>query len=373
MNRRMAGPDYLASAQSLVIKVGSSLLIDEHDQVRRDWLFALAADIAVLTDSSKHVLVVSSGAVALGRAASTFTQRTDSLPEKQAAAAVGQVLVANAWREALAASGLNMAQVLLTLEDTEHRKRYLNARDTLDTLTKNGIVAVINENDTVATDELKYGDNDCLAARVAQMTNSELLVLLSDVDGLYDSNPATHQNAKHIPFIDRITPFMRDAAGDSASTVGTGGMRSKLRAATIATEAGIPVVLGSGLVSSPLEAIRNGAKHSVFAPTTTRRSARRRWIAATLQRRSSVAIDAGALRALLDRKSLLPIGVESIAGDFGRGDCVAITHAGVDVGVGLVRMPSVEAQALSNAAQDGARTDVLIHSDDLVLQKEGVT
>ncbi|MFK8051717.1 MAG: glutamate 5-kinase [Woeseiaceae bacterium] len=369
MNSSRTAAHHLESARSVVIKVGSSLLTDPVGKLRLDWLRALSADIAEFREDDVRVTMVTSGAVALGR--SVLSSKPLTLPEKQAAAAIGQVVLANAWRDALLVAGLHCAQVLLTPEDTEHRRRHLNARDTLATLAKRGVVAVINENDTVATEELRYGDNDCLAARVAQMIDADLLVLLSDVDGLYDADPSVDTAANHIASVAHIDESMIKAAGQSSSGVGTGGMQSKLNAASIATKAGIPVVVASGLLNAPIKRLRDHARHTLFQAAAVPGSARRRWIVAALRRSAKVRVDSGAMQALNARKSLLPIGVQSIDGEFQRGDCVAVVCGDQEIGVGLVRVSSEEALRLSASARSGMRTDVLMHSDDLVLTTSG--
>ncbi|MEM7764105.1 MAG: glutamate 5-kinase [Pseudomonadota bacterium] len=360
--------DYLTSCHSIVIKIGSAMLVED-GALRRDWLVALAADIAELATDGKRVTIVSSGAVALGTSVLGGRASLSTLPEKQAAAAIGQIELSVAWREALQDAGLRCAQVLLTPEDTEHRRRHLNARDTLTTLAAAGVVAVINENDTVATDELRYGDNDRLAARVAQMIGADVLLLLSDVDGLYSGDPTHTSSVEHIPEVAQIDDALMAMADGPTNAVGTGGMRSKLSAAQIATQAGIAMIIAAGTDARPLRGLKQGAKHTLFLPAVTPRRARQRWIAAFLKHASRIDIDAGALRALEARNSLLPIGVRAVSGEFRRGDCVAVYCDGDEVAAGLVRMSSDDARARMQQAKRGERTDALIHADDLVLRR----
>ncbi|MEN7343960.1 MAG: glutamate 5-kinase [Pseudomonadota bacterium] len=364
--------EQLSAAESVVIKVGSSLLTHDH-ALRTPWLASLAADIGALIAAGKRVTVVSSGAVALGRTASDFVDSSDALSEKQARAAIGQIQLAEGWRLALSTHSIPAAQILLTPDDTEDRQRYLNARDTLDALASVGAVAIINENDTVATEELRYGDNDRLAARVASMIGADLLILLSDVDGIYDTDPSLDANAEHIPLVRSIDEPLWASAGDSRSAVGTGGMRSKLMAASIAVTNGIPVVLSSGHNDPPISSILKGGRCTVFLSEASRRSARRQWIAASLRREGKLILDRGAADAVRARKSLLPIGVTSIEGDFSRGDCVTLMLDNQEIGVGVVRVDASAARSMLADAKAGARTGVLVHSDDLVPNAKELT
>ncbi|MEL6199445.1 MAG: glutamate 5-kinase [Pseudomonadota bacterium] len=360
----------LDAAASIVIKVGSALLVDDAHSLRRDWLNTLCADISRLQARGARVTVVSSGAVALGAQDVGQPRGASALAIKQAAAAAGQVGLAQAWRSALSDAGCGSAQVLLTPQDTEHRRRHLNARATLDALAAARIVPVINENDTVATEELRYGDNDRLAARVAQMIGADLLVLLSDVDGLYTADPAANPDATHIAHVTEIDAAIDAIAGESSSAHGTGGMRSKIAAARLATGAGAAVVIASGRDLSPVGALAKGARATSFDASTTVPDARRRWIRASLRRAAAVIVDAGAANALAQGASLLPVGVVDIVGEFERGDCIAIRSqsSNAELGIGLTGLDSVAARDAMAASKDGARTVPLVHRDDLVLE-----
>ena len=299
----------LTSFRRIVVKVGSALLVDSAaGKLKHEWLASLAADIASLHKDKRDILVVSSGAIALGRAVLKLPAGALRLEEAQAAAAVGQIALARAWSEALGARGLAAGQVLLTLGDTEERRRYLNARETIDKLLEWKSVPVINENDTVATSEIRYGDNDRLAARVATMMSADLLVLLSDVDGLYDKPPA-HGGAKRVPLVTRITPEIEAMAGASGSELSRGGMRTKIEAGKISISAGTHMLIASGRVPHPLDAVAKGAACTWFLTPANPVTARKKWIAGSLEPRGALVIDAGAVRALRSGKSLLPAGV----------------------------------------------------------------
>ena len=315
----------LAGARRVVVKVGSALLVDPGSG-RPDpaWLGALAADLARLRARGQEVLVVSSGAIALGRRELALRAGPLRLDESQAAAAAGQIRLAHAWQDALGPHGVVVAQVLLTLGDTEERRRYLNARGTLETLLRLGVVPVINENDTVATEEIRYGDNDRLAARVAQMVSADCLVLLSDVDGLYTADPARDPAARHVPAVGAITPEVEQMAGAAASHVGSGGMITKLAAARISLAAGCHMAIASGRVQGPLGAMEAGARCTWFTASATPARMRKRWIAGTLQPRGELVVDEGAVAALAAGRSLLPAGVIEVRGEFGRGDAVVV-------------------------------------------------
>jgi glutamate 5-kinase len=362
-------------ARRLVIKIGSSLLADEDGRVRDRWLDGLAADIAGLTSRGRQVIVVTSGAIALGRPQLGLKHRPTRLDEKQAAAAVGQILLAHAYQEALGSRGLRTGQVLVTLDDTEDRRRYLNARATLETLLRLGVTPVVNENDTVATTEIRFGDNDRLSARVAVMASAETLVLLSDVDGLYTADPRRDPTAIHLPLVEAITPEVMAMGGDVGSSVGTGGMASKLVAATIATAAGCSVILAAGSPIRPLAALEAGGRATLFPARISPRKARKEWIAASLGTSGTLVIDQGAVGALQRGSSLLPAGVLAVEGEFGRGDAVLVkAEAGEPVAKGLIAYDAVDARRLC-----GRRTheieallgwrgrDEVIHRDDLVL------
>src|SRR5213593_808289 len=304
----------LKNFRRIVVKVGSSLLIDSHaGEVRAAWLSALAADIARLHGEGRDVLVVSSGSIALGRSRLKLPRGALKLEESQAAAAVGQIALARIWSEVLGQHGIGSGQILVTLQDTEERRRYLNARSTIGKLLEWRAVPVINENDTVATNEIRYGDNDRLAARVATMASADLLVLLSDIDGLYDAPPAANANAKHIALVPRISADIEAMAGDAASDHSRGGMRTKIEAGKIATAAGTHMVIASGHVDNPLAAIA-AARCTWFLTPANPVTARKKWIAGSLEPKGTLVIDAGAVAALRRGKSLLPAGVTRVEG-----------------------------------------------------------
>jgi glutamate 5-kinase len=368
--------DHLAGAKRIVVKVGSTLLVDSAaGAFKRDWLASLAADVAALKQAKKEVIVVSSGAIALGRRALKLKSGALRLEESQAAAAVGQVRLAQAYVDAFHGHDIQVAQILLTLEDTEERRRYLNARETLTTLLGLGAVPVINENDTVATAEIRYGDNDRLAARVASMLEADMLVLLSDIDGLYSANPQRDPSARHIPEVRAITPEIERMAEGPVSGVSKGGMQSKIAAAKIATSAGAAVVIANGHVLHPLRAIAAAERTTLFVPRVSPAQAKKRWIAGGLSAQGTIIIDPGAERALLSGKSLLPAGVKSVAGHFERGDAVLVrSEDGRELARGLIAYNDEDARRLV-----GRRTveiesilgyrgrDEMIHRDDLAL------
>ena len=369
----------LKDFRRIVVKVGSSLLVDSSaGGLKREWLASLAADIAGLHNERRDVLVVSSGAIALGRSVLKLPPGALKLEDSQAAAAVGQIALARAWSEALGAHSLTAGQVLVTLGDTEERRRYLNARSTIAKLLEWRSIPVINENDTVATTEIRYGDNDRLAARVAAMTSADLLVLLSDVDGLYDRPPGAGSGAKLIPIVARITPDIEAMAGASGSELSRGGMLTKIEAGKIATTAGIHMVIASGRVQHPLEAIGEAADSTWFLTPANPVTARKRWIAGSLEPRGALIIDAGAVKALRGGKSLLPAGVIKVEGAFGRGDAVVVRGPdGHEVGRGLVAYDADDAEKIKGRSSADVllilgytgRTE-MIHRDDLVLGGE---
>jgi glutamate 5-kinase len=372
--------DHLAKAQRIVVKVGSTLLVDSAaGTLKHEWLSSLATDIAGLKASGKDVIIVSSGAIALGRRALKLKSGALRLEESQAAAAAGQIRLAQAYVDAFHAHGVAVAQILLTLDDTEERRRYLNARETLTTLLSLSAVPVINENDTVATAEIRYGDNDRLAARVASMMEADMLVLLSDIDGLYTANPQRDASARHIPEVRAITPDIERMAEGPVSGVSKGGMESKIAAAKIATAAGAAVVIASGHLLHPLRAIAEAARTTLFVPRVSPAQARKRWIAGGLSAEGEIVIDAGAERALRSGKSLLPVGVKRVEGRFQRGDVVVVkAEDGRELARGLVAYDVADARALA-----GRRTveiesilgyrgrDEMIHRDDLALTSMG--
>lgn len=366
----------LASFRRIVIKVGSSLLVDQAaGGLKAEWLASLCADIAALHREKRDVIVVSSGAIALARAVMKLPRGALKLEEAQAAAAVGQIALARSWAELLGAHGIAAGQVLLTLGDTEERRRYLNARSTIDKLLEWRSVPVINENDTVATTEIRYGDNDRLAARVATMTSADLLVLLSDIDGLYDKPPAAGSDAKLVPVVPRITPEIEAMAGASGSEFSRGGMYTKIEAGKIATTAGTHMVIASGRVPHPLQAIAQGGPCTWFLTPANPVTARKKWIAGSLEPRGALTIDAGAVKALYLGRSLLPAGVVRIEGAFGRGDAVIVRGPdGAEVGRGLIAYDFEDAEKIKGRSSADAmailgftgRTE-MIHRDDLVM------
>ena len=366
----------LSSFRRITIKVGSSLLVDHGAQdVRRDWLAALVSDLADLHRGGADILVVSSGAIALGRSVLGLPAGALKLEDSQAAAAVGQIALARIWAEMFHGYGIVTGQILVTLGDTEERRRYLNARATLGRLLDMRAVPVINENDTVATSEIRYGDNDRLAARVATMAGSDLLVLLSDIDGLYTAPPAESADAKLIPLVERITPEIEAMAGGAGSELSRGGMRTKIEAAKIATQGGTRMVIASGLVDHPLKLIANAGRCTWFATPSTPARARKTWIAGALDTKGSVTIDAGAVAALKRGGSLLPAGVKRVDGLFTRGDAIAVRAPdGAEVARGLSAYDAADAAKIAGKSSAdilsilgfGGRTEI-IHRDDLVL------
>lgn len=366
----------LRRAQRVVIKIGSSLLVDEASgALRKRWLKGVVRDVRRWRRRGASVLIVSSGAIALGRRGLGLPTGNLRLDESQAAAASGQILLAHAYQRAFAKIDVRVAQVLLTLHDTEARGRYLNARRTIERLLAVGAVPIVNENDTVATEEIRYGDNDRLAARVAQMAGAQALVLLSDVDGLYTGDPARDPAATHVPVVRTIDASIEAMAGDPVSTVGTGGMRTKLMAARIAVAAGCDVIVADGRVEHPLRAIVEGARHTLFCASGTPASARKQWIAGSLARRGVLTVDDGAANALRGGKSLLAAGVVAIDGAFGRGDAVTVRQLdGRDLAVGLcaydagdsARIKGVRSEQIEALLGYGGRPE-MIHRDDLVL------
>ena len=376
-----AAASALAGARRVVVKVGSSLLVDwETGKADAAWLSALARDAAALKARGCDVLIVSSGSIPLGRRRlGLMKKRALSLEEKQASAAAGQSLLMRAWEEALEPYGAAVAQVLLTRDDTEIRRRWLNARATLGALLGLGAVPVVNENDTVATEEIRYGDNDRLAARVAQMIGADLLVLLSDIDGLYTADPRNDPDARHIPVVAEIGAEIEAMGGgaNASAGVGTGGMATKIAAARIAQGAGCATVITLGRRDGlrPLEAVEQGARATLFEPHATPAAAYKQWIAGTLAPQGALTVDAGAAAALRAGKSLLPAGVKAVQGRFGRGDAVLVRdETGREIARGLAAYDSDDARAIQGRRSDAiegllgyAGRSVLIHRDDLVL------
>jgi glutamate 5-kinase len=372
----MALTPSLTAVRRIVVKIGSALVVDQDEaSPRTTWLDGVAADIASLRARGADVIVVSSGAIALARHTLGLQQKRLRLEEQQAAAAIGQIRLAQAWSEALSANGLTAAQLLLTLDDTEDRRRYLNARATLNTLLGLGCIPVINENDTVATAEIRYGDNDRLAARVAEMTQADQLVLLSDIDGLYTADPRRDPAAEHIPLVRSITSEIEAMGGEPPPGYSSGGMRTKLAAARIATQAGCAMAIAYGDADHPLAALEKGARCTWFLAAPEGRSARKRWIAGALAPLGALMVDAGAARALAAGRSLLPAGVRGIEGAFERGDPVVVRGPdGRALAQGLSAYTSVDAERIAGHRSDEIETilgwrgrDEIIHRDDLVL------
>jgi glutamate 5-kinase len=369
----------LADFRRIVVKVGSSLLVDAAaGRVKEAWLASLVADIARLHADTRDILVVSSGSIALGRAILKLPKGALRLEDSQAAAAVGQIALARTWSEALGRHGIGAGQVLVTLGDTEERRRYLNARNTIARLLDWRAVPVINENDTVATNEIRYGDNDRLAARVATMASADALVLLSDIDGLYDAPPGSNAGAKLVPLVERITPQIEAMAGVAASETSRGGMITKIEAAKIATTGGTHLVIASGRIENPLRAIMDGGRCTWFLTPANPVTSRKKWIAGSLEPKGILTIDAGAVAALRRGKSLLPAGVIRVDGQFSRGDAVVIRGPDTaEIGRGLVAYDAEDAVRIRGRSSadipsilgfDG-RVE-MVHRDDMVLGGE---
>lgn len=378
--RALPSADRLANAQTLVIKIGSALLIDpQSNEINRPWLNSLAADVAALHGQGKNVLIVSSGAIGLGRRLLGLPPGPLRLEESQAAAAAGQIDLAHAYREMLGERDIITAQILITLSDTEERRRYLNARDTVQTLFRNRAVPVVNENDTVATTEIRYGDNDRLAARVAAMASADSLVLLSDIDGLYTADPRRDPAARFLPEVREVTPEIEAMAAPvalkTAAQMGSGGMVTKLAAAKICLGAGCDLAIMDGRALSPLSRLKAGAQATWFLADRNPKAARKTWIASSLAPRGALTIDDGAVAALKRGKSLLPAGVLAVEGLFERGDAVIVrTSAGVEIARGLVAYSAADAAKISGhktrEIEDllGYRgRSEMIHRDDLTL------
>jgi glutamate 5-kinase len=369
-------PPALADFRRIVVKVGSSLLVDrEGGRLQHDWLASLAQDIAELHRDNRDLLVVSSGAIALGRAVLKLPPGPLKLEDSQAAAAVGQIALARTWSEVLGGHGITAGQVLVTLQDTEERRRYLNARSTIDKLLEWRAIPVINENDTVATSEIRYGDNDRLAARVATMASADLLVLLSDVDGLYETPPAENADARLVPVVERITAAIEAMAGTAGSELSRGGMQTKIEAGKIATQGGTHMLIASGRIAHPLQAVAAGGRCSWFLTAANPVTARKKWIAGSLEPKGILTIDAGAVAALRSGRSLLPAGVVRVDGMFARGDAVIIRGPdGGEVGRGLVAYDAEDAARIRGRSSSdilsilgfGGRTE-MVHRDNLVV------
>ncbi|HDR29269.1 glutamate 5-kinase [Rhodovulum sp.] len=363
----------LSGAKRIVVKIGSALLVDrDSGALRADWLRALAEDVAMLKARGADVILVSSGSIALGRGVLGLGPGTLALEQSQAAAAVGQIRLARAYEEVLAPNGITTGQVLVTLEDSADRRRYLNSRATMETLLGFGVVPIVNENDTIATDEIRYGDNDRLAAQVAVTVGADVAVLLSDVDGFYTANPGLDPAAHRFDLIEEITPEIEAMAGDAASGLSKGGMKTKLMAAKTATGAGCALAITQGAVLRPLKALEEGAASTWFRPKGDPQAARKSWIAA-MKPRGTITVDAGAAAALCGGKSLLPAGVTAVTGDFGRGDPVTILGPeGQGLGTGLTRYTSAEARLIRGCRSGDIEAILgypgraaLIHRDDM--------
>ena len=366
----------LADFRRLVIKVGSSLLVDR-DGVRRSWLDSLAAHVAALQGRGAEVMVVSSGSIALGRRILDLAPGVLKLEDSQAAAAVGQIALARTWAEALGGVGLTAGQILVTFADTEERRRYLNARATIARLLAMKAVPVLNENDSVATAEIRYGDNDRLAARIATMASADLLILLSDVAGLYTAPPAGDPSATLIPVVPRITAEIEAMAGGPASLLSRGGMRTKIEAGKIATTGGTTMLIADGRIEHPVGRLADGGRCTWFLSPSNPVTARKKWIAGQVEPRGTLWIDAGAARALSAGNSLLPAGVQRIEGDFKRGDCVLIRADGGEIGRGLVAYSADKAERIIGRRSGEIEAVLgmpgraeLIHRDDMVLSGE---
>jgi len=370
----------IAAAQTVIIKIGSSLLIDDdRNAVNADWLRSVASDIAMLRADGKNVVVVSSGAIALGSRGLGITGRALAIEEKQAAAATGQVTLAHAWREALAIHDIRVAQILLSPEDTETRRRHLNARATMSSLLGLGAVPVVNENDTVATAEIRFGDNDRLAARVAAMISADLLILLSDIDGLYSGNPRHDTAARHVPEVTAITDTVMAMAGTANASYASGGMVTKLEAARIAMNAGCGMIICDGRGAQPVGGLIDGGRHTLFRAEHSPLTARKRWIGGALTPKGRITIDSGAAGALRRGRSLLPAGVVAANGDFERGDLIAVEdESGHVIGHGLSAYSARDTQVILGHKSSeiegllGYRgRDEVVHADNLVMIETG--
>ncbi len=367
-----AAPD-IRAAKRLVVKIGSALLVDRQKGLRQCWLSALALDVAEARVNGAQVVLVSSGSIALGRMILGLPMGALTLEQSQAAAAVGQIRLARAYEEVLAPHGITTAQILVTLEDTEDRRRYLNSRATMETLIGLGVVPIVNENDTVATDEIRFGDNDRLAAQIAVTVGADQLVLLSDVDGFYSANPKEDPTASRFDVVETITPEIEAMAGDPVSGLSKGGMKTKLMAARTAVAGGCAMAIMEGSVLRPLKALAEGAPRTWFVAQADPQLARKRWINA-MKEKGRIRVDAGAVSALRSGKSLLPAGVVAVEGAFGRGEPVGIVGPEGALGKGLIRYTSDEARAIAghrSAEVEGilgyAGRGALIHRDDMVV------
>ena len=369
----LSAPD-IRSARRLVVKIGSALLVDRQTGLKQAWLSALAMDVAEAKGRGADVVLVSSGSIALGRKVLGLPEGALTLEQSQAAAAVGQIRLARAYEEVLAPHGIVTGQILVTLEDTEDRRRYLNSRATMETLLGLGVVPIVNENDTVATDEIRFGDNDRLAAQIAVTVGADQLILLSDVDGFYSANPKQDPAAQRFDLVEKITPSIEAMAGDPVSGMSKGGMKTKLLAAKTAVAGGCAMAIMEGSVLRPLTALAQGANRTWFVAHTDPQAARKRWINA-MKPRGELRLDAGAVKAMTQGKSLLPAGVVAVKGNFGRGDPVAIVSPEGDIlGKGLVRYTAAEATAIAGHRSGEIEAILgyqgraaLVHRDDMVI------
>ncbi len=365
----------LAAAKRVVVKIGSALLVDRlSGHLRQDWLQTLASDVATLKSNGTQVVLVSSGSIALGRGVLGLPSEDLALEQSQAAAAVGQIRLAQAYETAMRPHGVTTAQVLLTLEDSRDRRRYLNSRATLEQLLSLDVLPIVNENDTIATDEIRFGDNDRLGAQIAATIGADVLVLLSDVDGFYSANPQSDASAKHFETIVDITPDIEAMAGDAGSGLSKGGMKTKVMAAKTATAAGCTMAICAGDVMHPLRALDNGAKATWFQAQLNPQDARKRWISA-MKPCGKIVVDDGAARALMNGKSLLPAGVDGVSGKFERGDPVSIVQRDGNVlGAGLIRYNASEVQAIKGHQSAEIESILgypgraaIVHRDDMVI------
>lgn len=370
----------LKDYRRIVVKIGSALLVDRAKGLKRDWLESLGQDIAALHHAGVEVLVVSSGAIALGRTVLGLPKKALKLEESQAAAAAGQIALAKAYADVLGGHGIKSGQILVTLSDTEERRRYLNARATIETLLKLKAVPVINENDTVATTEIRYGDNDRLAARVATMMGADLLILLSDIDGLYTASPHKNPDAAFLPLVETITPQIEAMAGAAASELSRGGMKTKLDAGKIANAAGTAMIITSGIRMGPLSAIDRGERATLFEAARAPVNAWKTWISGNLEPAGRLSVDAGAAKALKSGKSLLPAGVKEVSGQFERGDTVAVLNEdGREIARGLIAYDAEDARKIAGHKSDEISTILgydaraaMIHRNDLVVRGAAV-
>ncbi len=383
MTSQITAQKCLKDAQTIIIKIGTALIVDKSgDHVRQDWMDSLAQDVHALREAGKQVVIVSSGAVALGRTSLNIPldkpPLSIPLQKKQASSAIGQFHVFNGFFNAFSPLGIKIAQVLLTMSETENRRMHLNARATMNELLDNAVIPIINENDTISTGEIRFGDNDRLAARVAQMIEADVVVLLSTTDGLYTANPDKDTNAVHIPVVEAITDEHTDMAGEAVPGMSTGGMKSKLEAAQNANTSGIDLIIANGMENHALKALVNDAafKSTLFIGDHITQNAKKRWIGAHMRPKGQVFIDEGALKALKSGGSLLPVGVKRLEGNFERGDILEIcTESGHKLGMGISAYSSADAnQVLGKNSEQIAdimgftgRSE-LVHRNDMVLQ-----